>query len=169
MNLKPKTYNLQPNGGFTLMELLVSVTIFAVVVTIASSIFISTIGSQRKAFGQQNILDSSRFALESMARAIRQSDVISATVNTLEINHPDKGTIQYSLSGGQIMESGGALTADDVTVESLTFLTDGLAGNDNEQPRVTIILQVSSKNVKAVEQTSITIQTTITPRNLQIQ
>lgn len=151
------------------MELLVSVTIFAIVITIASSIYITTIGSQRRAFGRQNVLDSSRFALESMARAIRQSDVVSATANTLDINHPDKGTIQYSLSSGQIMESGGALTANDVTVSSLTFLTDGLAGNDNEQPRVTIVLTISSKNVKVTEQSSMTIQTTITPRNLQIQ
>jgi prepilin-type N-terminal cleavage/methylation domain-containing protein len=166
INMKNK---FTKNKGFTLMELLVAVAIFSVTITIVSDIYLSTVGSQRKSFGQQDVLDSSRFAIESMARAIRQSTIVSATPVSLEINHPDKGTVRYDLNGGRLMETDSPLTADNVVVEKLSVLTSGLDGNDDEQPRVTIGLVIKSKNLKAREQTQMTVQTTITPRKLQLR
>lgn len=152
-----------------MMELLVTMAVFTIVVTIVSDVYLTTFGSQRRAFGQQSVLESSRFALEAMARSIRQSTVVSATETRLEINHPLKGTIVYEKSGQRILENSAPLTADNVSVNRLSFLTSGLAGNDGRQPRVTISLEVSSANQKLREQSRLNVQTTITPRRLQVE
>lgn len=167
--LKVKSWKQKAKRGFTIVEVLVAVALFSIVVTIVADVYISTIGSQRRAFGQQDVLDSSRFALESMGRAIRQSVVISASGSTLELTHPTKGFVIYTLENGAILENDSALTADDVVIENLSFLTHGFAGNDGEQLRITTVFTARSDNQQPDEQTTLTLQTTITPRKLQLE
>ena len=161
--------------GFTIIEVLVATGLFSIILLVVVGIYITTISAQRRTFGTQNVLDSSRFALETMARAIRQSSVTSAGGSTLELSgHPDKGNITYTLNGEAIEESvNGAsanpITSDDVVVETLIFDPQGTGTNDGEQPRITIFMEVRSKNVKAEEEHLIPIQTTVTPRGLQLE
>jgi Tfp pilus assembly protein PilE len=156
-------------AGFTLIELLVAVGVFILVVIIVSTIYTSTIGSQRRAFGKQDILDSSRYALETMARAIRQSTVDSVSATRLELeNHPRKGDITYRLNNGRILENGDQITANNVTVESLEFIGQGIGTGDLHQSRVTIVMAVRSEREKPSEETLIYIQTTVTPRELEL-
>lgn len=155
-------------GGFTLIEMLVATGIFVLVITLVSTIFVSTIGNQRRAFGLQDVLDSSRFALEAVARSIRQSDITSASQTSLTLAHPTKGAVTYSLSAGRLYEGNQPVTSQDVTVEDLRFLVSGLGAGDGLQPRVTIILRVRSNATKASEQKFVSIQTTVTPRNLEL-
>jgi len=152
-----------------MMELLVTVAVFTIVVTIVSDVYLTAVGSQRRSFGQQLVIENSGFTLEAMARAIRQSSVVSATETRLEINHPAKGTVVYTAGGGQVLENDAPLTSQDVTVSRLSFLTLGIPGGDNEQPRITVILEISSANQKAGEQSRLTVQTTVTPRQLQVE
>lgn len=169
MNQKPKT-----NEGFTLIELIVAMAVFSTVVTIVSSIFVSTVGSQRKNVNQQEILENSRYVLEIMGRAIRQSTVqtpntSSSGSSSLIITHHVKGSVTYQLDNGQIKETSSgitdALTSADVLVEKLSFIVQGKGAGDSTQPRVTIIISLS--NVQpGVNANSIKLQTTITPRNL---
>ncbi len=149
------------------MELLVAVAIFVIVITIATDVYISTVGSQRKSFGLQDVLDSSRFSLESIARAVRQSSIVSVSPDSLEINHPEKGLITYELSSGKIIENGSALTSRNVVVEKLSFTGYGLLGDDEEQPRVNIVMKIRSSNQRPSEVSILNIQTTITPRKIQ--
>ena len=130
--------------GFTIPELLVAMGIFVVILTMVSSVYVTSISSQRRGFGKQNVLDSSRFALEAMARAIRQSTVSASEsdADTLVLDHAVRGELIYELSGGRVTEevAGGAaqnLTADDVTVETLIFLGRGLGGNGGGRRRNT--------------------------------
>lgn len=64
-------------SGFTLIEILVSSFILILVVVAASQMYITASAAQRRAHGKQNALDSSRYALEYMARSIRQSRIPS--------------------------------------------------------------------------------------------
>ena len=158
------------SSGFTIVEVLVAAGIFAVILTVVASIYITTISAQRRTFGTQHVLDSSRFALESMGRAIRQSTVNSAGGSTLDLeDHPDKGDITYTLNGERLEENGEPITADDVVVETLVFIPQGLGTSDGAQPRITIFMEVRSKNVKSDEEHLIPVQTTITPRGLQLE
>ncbi|MFY9493319.1 MAG: type II secretion system protein [Minisyncoccia bacterium] len=162
-------------AGFTLVELIVAIAVFAATVTIASSIFVSSVGSQRKNINQQEVLDNARFVLETMGRAIRQSTVLTCpdqaacTADTISLNHPVKGPVTYQLSNGQILESGTALSSAGVVVERLSFTILGNSLTDNSQPRVVISVSLKNSSPTPGVEDSIDLETTVTPRNLQIQ
>ena len=162
--------------GFTLIELLVAVAVFSTMVTVVSTIFISSVGSQRKNVGQQDVLDNARYILESMGRTIRQSSIITGdgSGQTLTLSHPTKGTIIYDLNNNQIIESLNpgsalALSSSNVYVSRLNFGVSGNGSIDNTQPRVTISISLRNVGNQEDEQSYINLQTTITPRNLQSQ
>lgn len=59
--------------GFTLVEILVAVTIFVSVVAVASSLFVSAIQSQRRNLAYQELLDQTSYVMEYMSRSIRMA------------------------------------------------------------------------------------------------
>ena len=59
--------------GFSLIELIVAVTIFATLMIISSSIIVSSMTGQRTILSSQKIIDETSYALEYMGRAIRMS------------------------------------------------------------------------------------------------
>ncbi len=61
--------------GFTLMELLVVLTIFSMVVTTATDIFLLTNRSQRKIFGLERTQADARYTLEAIAREVRTGTI----------------------------------------------------------------------------------------------
>lgn len=60
--------------GFTLLELIVSIGIFAFVLLSVTGIFQQVINVQRKAFAAQDIEESIRFAFEIMSKEIRTAE-----------------------------------------------------------------------------------------------
>jgi len=58
-------------GGYTLMELIISITIFSVTIILVTQIFKFAMQSQMDAIAGQNIQESMRFTYESMAKEIR--------------------------------------------------------------------------------------------------
>ena len=57
--------------GFTLVEIMVAVSIFTIVMLMATGALLSILDSNRKVQSQQNIFSNLDFALESMSRTIR--------------------------------------------------------------------------------------------------
>ncbi len=166
--------------GFTLVELIVAIAVFSTVIVVVSSIFVSVVGSQRKNINNQDVIDNARFVLESIGRSVRQSQVQSpnGTSSNLTLNHPIKSIITYSLSSGQVMEKTSAdvrpvaLSSSNVFVERLDFRVAGVgfnSPNDQKQSRVTISISLRSTAQPAGVDTTTNLQTTITPRNLEIQ
>lgn len=162
-------------AGFTLIELIVAMAVFSTVIVVVSSIFVSVVGSQRKNINNQDVIDNARFVLESIGRSVRQSEVQSpnGTSSGLTLNHPTKNIITYSLNNGQIMEKSSsdanpvALSSSNVYVERLDF-TVASVGDDQKQPRVTVSISLRSTTQPANIDTTTNLQTTITPRNLEI-
>ena len=165
--------NFKRQAGFTLVELIVAVGVFAAVVVAVSTIFTSVVNSQRKNVNNEEVLDNARFVLENMARAIRQSMItvpaVGGSASGITINHPIKGVIAYSLDNGHIKENTVDLTSDSVFVDNLTFTVSGNSPSDGVQPRVTISISLRNKNQKPGTDTNINLQTTVTLRTLQIQ
>lgn len=169
-------FNKNSKAGFTFVELLVSIAVFSTMVAVVASIFLSTVGSQRKNIGQQDVLDNARYVLENLGRSIRQSSILypsgSGETSSITINHPDLGVVTYDLIDNQIVEvigSGGpvALSSSNVYVSSLNFNVYGNNSGDNRQPIVTISISLRSLNNRQDENSDINIQTSITPRLLQ--
>jgi prepilin-type N-terminal cleavage/methylation domain-containing protein len=57
--------------GFTLIEMMVALALFTVVITIAVGAFLSLIGQSSQLQGEQKVMTSLNFAMDSMTREIR--------------------------------------------------------------------------------------------------
>lgn len=68
-------------GGFTLMELLISVSIFAMVVLMISGIYLAFSKNQARAKASQTLLNNAQYTLEIMAREIRNSEIYDYNPN----------------------------------------------------------------------------------------
>lgn len=162
------------NSGFTLIEMLVTVFVFSILMTIAGSIFVQSLDVQRRAFAIQALEENGRFSLELMAREIRFSEVKTTDTNcpanpstTLSLVHPVNGDIQYSLRGTIISRTvdgvDQVLTSNEVEVTNLNFCVFGQTEGDSVQPRVTISMSLMAGDR---EPQVIDLQTTITSRLL---
>lgn len=62
---------IKHNRGFTLIEMIVSLGVFAVVVTITTGALLTLIAANQRYQGQQSVMTNLSFALDSMTREIR--------------------------------------------------------------------------------------------------
>lgn len=120
--------------GFTLVELLVSMGVFAVVLTVVIAVFVSASRSQRLLTEFMSINNNVGFALEQMAREIRTGFEFvggSSCANSLEFKILEewdtKSKVSYGLdSNNAISRTGpeggsGPLTASNVEISNLCF------------------------------------------------
>ena len=142
-------------SGFTLIEALVSVAIFAVVVAMASVLYLSVTNAQRKTVNQEEIMREVRQVMETMSREIR----LAGVDNQLYLDGECSLPAQLCLAGGQgywfdeenqrIMSGfpGFPITSDEIQVENLSFYVnpapDGVMVVPTPPTRVTILLTVS--------------------------
>lgn len=179
--------------GFTLVELLVSMGVFAVVLTVVIAVFVSASRSQRLLTEFMSINNNVGFALEQMAREIRTGFEFvggSSCANSLEFKILEewdaKPKVSYSLAGGVISRTGpeggsGELTASNVEISNLCFrvLQDQSSDNKGAEPdesgvvrscnpwRVVISMKVEPKNSEAKTKISpVYVQTTVSSRVL---
>jgi prepilin-type N-terminal cleavage/methylation domain-containing protein len=162
-------------SGFSLVELLVATTIFAVVVAGVSQLFTSALDIQRRAIGVQKIEENAQYVIESISREVRVSTVESANApcgagsSTLDIMHPTNGAVTYayvSTGGiGGITRNGQLITSGDVNFATFKFCIMG-AGADDIQARVTMPMTIESISGRAALRTSVSLQTTIVSRDL---
>ncbi len=159
-------------AGFTLAELIVGLVVFYLAIAIAINLFSAALRSQRKSVAIQNVQDNARYLMGFIAKEIRMSEIETADGETLVLNlvHPVNGNVQYVFSGNQIFraddETSGPINSDEVQVNGRFFI-DGKTADDNQQPRVTIILEVKTISTKPEEQAKINLQTTLTQRNIE--
>ena len=168
------------NKGFTILEMLIAVTIFTLVVASASGLFVSSLKAQRSTLAYQQLLDQTSYLMEYMSRAVRMAkkDITGACTGTAKLNYVFSGQClkfmnyknpsqcqQFCLVGSRIVdENGNYLTASDLKVTSFNVSLSGQTQSDDLQPKVTVLL-----NIQGRENSKIKIQTTISQRNLDIK
>lgn len=165
-------------GGFTLLEMLVAVELFATVLVIAVGAVLALSQAQRKAANIQNIQDNLRFALESMTREIRtgSSFLLPAASGCppacpeLTFTRSDGVSVGYCLASDALRKIGGmscalspAISDETIIVEQLVFYIIGQTiGPGDGQPRITVSLRARSSNPLLA--TTFRLQTTVTQR-----
>lgn len=138
--------------GYTLIELIIAIGLFALIMMLASGAYLVMIGINRQTQSIATGIDNLSFALETMTRTIRTgtqyacggswpSDCANGGTNFSVRNSSDL-TTSYALSNGIITQNGSALTDPSVNVSSLMFYASGTAKppSDYQQARVTIIV-----------------------------
>ena len=183
------------NKGYTLIEIMIAVSIFFIVVAAPTGFFVGSIKGQQKALSSQELIDNVSYNLEYISRAIRMAkkdkagDCLSIAKNNYQANSTsirflnyDNKCQEFFLEGGKLKvrksvdntsaNFGSSLPLTPESLEVISFKTgpsDSWDQGDNQQPRVTLFLNMKGARGLAEElQPRIQIQTTISQRNLDV-
>ncbi len=179
-----KKNKIKKEKAFTLIEMLISISLFTIVVTISFSALFSIMNANAKAKTMKLVINNLNMAMESMTREIRVgyrytcSSAPSPTTNGTDCSgggriifiaeNGDKVAYRFSSSNKTIERTRNgkivSLIGDDVNIEDLKFYVHGTGTGDNIQPRVLIVLKgaINREN----EKTEFNIQTTVSQRKI---
>ncbi|MCX6731699.1 MAG: prepilin-type N-terminal cleavage/methylation domain-containing protein [Candidatus Parcubacteria bacterium] len=156
------------NKGFTIIEMVVAVGVFAVVMTVSLAAFLNVSDIQKRAEALRVINDNLNFSLETMMREIRAGSNyrVGSGGTSLTIAGVSGGDITYRSNNGRIEKSVAGnpitLTAPEVNIIKLLFIREPQTG-PQYQPRITIIINGSAGEKKVI---NLNLQTTISQRKL---
>ena len=139
--------------GYTLVELIVAVGLFASIMVLASGSYIMMIGLNQQAQGLATGINSLSFTLDTMTRDIQTGsayncgspvggDCPSGDSSFYFVNKNGQN-VAYTVVSNAIMTNGSVVTDPSVLIDSLVFVVSGAgsyaSGNDL-QPTVRIIV-----------------------------
>lgn len=177
--------------SFTLIELLVVIGLVSLISGAVMSIYFSSIQAQREILETQELLSQINYAFEYMARFIMLAKVDDLEdPQHVEVNCCNDYAVNYCLlSPSEILfrnsknecqkfyllnneiyeEIVGTSTfpltsKSGAKITNLRFKVSGASRDDQEQPRVTILIEVQKRNGKKLY-----FQTTISQRNLDVR
>jgi prepilin-type N-terminal cleavage/methylation domain-containing protein len=174
--------------GYTLIELMVSIALFAIVMTLVSGAYLIVINLDRQTQSITVGIDNFSFALDAMTRTIRTGTSYNCDSGaqagdcegggTFSVVDSYGDTVSYSISKGALMQTtdyaqtgqivSTALTdSSSITGLSLSFYTSGAAPSDHAQPTVTILIS-GNISVGPGKTLPITVETTATMRGINI-
>lgn len=182
---------VKSSKGFTLVELMVSLSIFVLAMILITGAVLSVLNINSRAQSQKTAMDNLNFALESMSRAIRfgtsyhcgsnlplttPSDC-SGGNSSLSVTAGDGSLVTYTLSSNKITRKVGSgatydITSPEIIIGRLTFRVFGstsFSNGDTSQPQVIITVSGTSGSAnKPKTQSSFNLETTISQRRLDI-
>ena len=145
--------------GFTIVELLVSMGLFVVLVSLASGSFIQALRTQRIVTNLSISMNDASFVVEQIAREVRVSFNFNGGGSTFNFTNPEGNSVSYSLINEGIQRCEGGceiITSPDVKIDNLEFILRGNAPTDGKPPRVTILVSiVGEKEIRVHLQTTI--------------
>ena len=163
-------------GGYTLVELIVSIALFSIVMLIVMAAYLAIISLDRQARAGSQLVSSLSFALDSMSRTIRTGTGYTGGGTTFSFTDSTGQAVTYRLGPGtqksiaQCMGTGCTdvtLTDPKITITTLNFIVRGAASSDGVQPQVTIIAK-GTMQTDAGRTTSFSIQTGATQRLIDL-
>lgn len=167
--------------GFTVIELVVAIALFAIVASLAVGGFTQALRTQRQSAALLSANSNVSLVIEQMMREIRtgskfcieQACTDSADYADLTFRNAQDELVTYCFQNNRIERGVGGgicggsnfqpITADNVRVEYAKFYRSGTVAGDGRQPRVTIALGVSAPE-QGVAGNVIRLQTTVSPR-----
>lgn len=185
-----KSFFLERNG-FTLVEILVALSLFSFTILMATGVFGAVMRGQRNTLASQNIQESMRYALEVMGKEIRMAQASDGVCNTLFNPQPTPLNKVYNIttdnSGNQILYfknqngdcaayylvngkinimrnyNNGAITSTSFQISNLKFslIDNGIGSLSDVQPMVAMRMDAVSSGDNNQK---INIQTSISSR-----
>lgn len=141
--------------GFTLVEMIVAVTVFVIAIMIAAGLFVTIVRAQAKTTAQRLVNQEARYVMETINREARlamgssSAPAIGVSGNTLTLTSGTSSKT-FTLSSERIQMGSSFLTSNNVRVTQFT-LSNYLSASDytppatpTRQPSVTITITVES-------------------------
>ena len=185
---KKNKFLAKQNEGFTMIELLVAISVFSIVIVIVSGIFITSLRSHRTSLALISANSDAQLVLEQMTRMIRKGedfethsigDYPNFDFKCLQFSHEsDRIVYRWNRSNRSLERSVGAVFADcadgdfhgmvseNLRVDFANFRVDRDLDHLAYYPKITILLRVGANNTQiSSDKTPFTnLQTTISPR-----
>lgn len=151
-------------SGFMLVDMLVSLGIFALVISIVIGIFVSGSGSQRKIIELYTIQSEGGYLMETISRELRMAtricdascgeDQQNNNDSSVEFTNYDGDLVRYCRSladgsctendtGDYISRNGEVVSSSNIVVDNLRFYVS--ESFSNTQPLVTISMRIKAK------------------------
>ncbi len=155
--------------GFTLIELMVALSIFSIVSFVATSTIITVMNSYRKAQNVKLLVDNLSFALDSMSFKIREGLVVSVANTEIHLFYPASNDLYYRFNSdaGSIEKCIGnidnctAITSPEISLRNVLFTGNNVAAG---RSMITISVLAEAGGV-AQSKSSVTMQTTASTRS----
>lgn len=188
--------------GFTLVEMIVAVALFAIVMMVCVGALLSLVNANRKAQALQSVINNVNIALDGIVRNTRMGSnyhgaggdaSCGASDYTTPHDCPNGGTIfafepygntpsdrpwiytfaQDENGVGRIYrsENGGtpiAITAPEVSIQTMQFYVVGSTSGDTTQPKVVIVVEGTAGALGSTAHTTFHIQATAVQRLLDL-
>jgi prepilin-type N-terminal cleavage/methylation domain-containing protein len=187
--------DLNSEKGFSLVEMMVSVSLFAIIMLVAVGALLALVDANRKARTLESVMNNLNISLDSMVRAIRMGthyncngsaipnpatgadcangdDLFSFAPYGSDATRQNERSV-YFIQNGRIYRSlnGGTnsipITAPEISVDELTFYVIGTLPGDITQPKVVVVVKGSAGNDEKTS-TTFYIQATAVQRSLDI-
>lgn len=193
MNKGYKKISLKEEKGFTLIEILVSISIFAVIMTVSMGAILGVFDANRKSQSLRSVMDNMNFSVEAMSREMRfGSNYHCGSDSLIKLKEPQScptvpksqvsflssdatpTQITYKLNGTQIEKAigrpGGAttfipVTSPEIKITSLVFYVVGAKPSPTDKLQPKILMKITgSAGSKAGTESEFTLQTLVTQR-----
>jgi prepilin-type N-terminal cleavage/methylation domain-containing protein len=187
---KQNAKKIHIKGGFTLIEMIIAVSLFVVVMVISMGALLSMIDANRKAQALRTVMDNLNFAVENVTREMRVGfdyhcglfgnfddprdcplggDTIIAFKDSegeLMVFRFENGRIEKSVDSGATYLG---ITAPEIVIDmdNSRFYVLGSQSNDTLQPKVVMVVRGTAGLTEKVR-TTFNLQTTASQRLLDI-
>lgn len=176
---------LKNNSGTTFLEIIVSISLFAVAILSVLEIFTIVLDSQRNAIASRNINENMLYAFEIMGKELRMAHIdsgdcldvgdtniydVNASKDELFLKNYHNECIHYYLEDNRIKVDkdstsnslSGYLTPDEIKVSNLKFIVQD--NYHTKQSMVTMKMDIETVGGKVKNKEEMKIQTTISSR-----
>ncbi len=171
---------IKSKKGFTFIEVVVSVSIFVIIIAASTEAFSNWIDNYRKVRGLQESLENAQYSMNEMAKILRTSSVIDQGLLFVQVyDYSQEICVHYKLSAGELMRAESAGTINDcrakvfVANEFFQMASGTVSGGFEAIPsssaigseqvgKITIMLNIQKENSDLVK-----LQTTVSLRDYQ--
>lgn len=130
--------NKKSNKGFSLVELLVAMTIFVLIALMIMETFFSVMENRRKVRAVEQDVEDARYAMELMAKTVRMSSVFYSSVGSIEFyDYSQAGCYRYRMNNGRIIKDGPGIAEQTTTADEKLKVTNCSFNGSENSARIT--------------------------------